>query len=195
VTNRSSPERSADVSTGDIRNNATEKNNRHLVSDMELPAQRSAEIVVVALRLGVSLKSESNFRRLTLSMGAIGITSTILAILAPQFSITTSVGSIVSIPVAGTVISVCMFGGSLVSARLRRRRFRLKWPTIKGIARRTLGGILMGLGALLIPGGNDTLLMIGFSIGAWQAALAYVLFVASLAALITKFGSMARSWR
>ena len=31
----------------------------------------------------------------------------------------------------------------------------------------------MGLGALLIPGGNDTLLMIGFPMGAWQAALAY----------------------
>jgi hypothetical protein len=154
-----------------------------------------ALLAILALRFGVSLKSESNFRLLTLSMGAIGITSTILAILAPQFSITTSVGSIVSIPVAGAVIAGCMFGGSLVSARLRRRRFKLKWPTIKGIARRTLGGILMGLGALLIPGGNDTLLMIGFPIGAWQAALAYVLFVASLAALITKFGSMARAWR
>ena len=45
----------------------------------------------------------------------------------------------------------------------------------------------MGLGALLIPGGNDTLLMIGFAMGAWQAALAYVLFVATLAALIAKF--------
>jgi hypothetical protein len=151
-------------------------------------------LAILALRLGVSLKSESNFRRLTLSMGAIGITFTILAVFAPRFSITTSVGSIVSIPVAGAVISVCMFGGSLVSAGFRRRRFRLKWPTIKGIARRTLGGILMGLGALLIPGGNDTLLMIGFPMGAWQAALAYVLLVASLAALIAKFGSMARSW-
>ena len=70
----------------------------------------------------------------------------------------------------------------------------LKWPTIRTIVRRTLGGILMGLGALLIPGGNDTLLMIGFPMGAWQAALAYVLFVATLAALIAKFGSMARSW-
>ena len=153
-----------------------------------------ALLAILALRLGVSLKSESNFRRLTLSMGAIGITSTILAVFAPRFSITTSVASIASIPVAGAVISVCMFGGSLVSARVRRRRFRLKWPTIKGIARRTLGGVLMGLGALLTPGGNDTLLMIGFPMGAWQAALAYVLLVASLAALIAKFGSMARSW-
>jgi hypothetical protein len=149
---------------------------------------------ILVLRLGLSLRTESNFLRLTLSMGAIGITFTVLAILAPQFSITTSVGSMVSIPVAGAVISVCMFGGSLVSARVRKRRFMLKWPTIKSVVRRTVGGILMGLGALLIPGGNDTLLMVGFPMGAWQAGLAYVLLVASLAALIAKFGSMARSW-
>ncbi|TIM60154.1 MAG: hypothetical protein E5Y60_31640, partial [Mesorhizobium sp.] len=122
------------------------------------------------------------------------ITFTILAVFAPGFSITASVGSIVSIPVAGAVIALCMFGGSLVSARLRKRQFILKWPTINTIARRTVGGILMGMGALLIPGGNDTLLMIGFPMGAWQAVLAYALFVATLAALIAKFGSMARSW-
>ena len=154
----------------------------------------AALLAILALRLGVSLRSESNFRRLTLSMGAIGISFTILAVLAPRFSITTSVGSIVSIPVAGAVISVCMFGGSLVSARLRRNRFMLEWPTIGSIVRRTLGGILMGVGALLIPGGNDSLLMVGLPMGAWQAALAYVLFVASVAALIAKFGSMERSW-
>ena len=153
-----------------------------------------ALLAILALRLGLSRRSESNFRRLTLSMGAIGITFTMLAVFAPGFSITASVGSIVSIPVAGAAISVCMFGGSLVSARFMKRRFMLKWPTIKTIVRRTLGGILMGLGALLIPGGNDTLLMIGFPMGAWQAALAYVLFVATVAALIAKFGSMARSW-
>jgi len=153
-----------------------------------------ALLAILALRLGVSFRSESNFRRLTLSMGAIGVTFTILAILAPQFSIAASVGSIISIPAAGAVIAVCLFGGSLVSARLRKRRFTLKWPTIQGIARRTLGGILMGVGALLIPGGNDALLMIGFPMGAWQAALAYLLLVAALAVLIAKLGSMARSW-
>jgi hypothetical protein len=151
-------------------------------------------LAILALRLGVSLRSNSNFGRLTLSMGAIGITFTVLAIFAPQYSITTSVGSIVSIPVAGTVISVCMFGGSLVSARFNTHRFMLIWPTVKSIVRTMLGGILMGLGALVIPGGNDALLMIGFPMGAWQAALAYVLLVASLAALIVKFGSIARSW-
>ena len=70
----------------------------------------------------------------------------------------------------------------------------LKWLTIGKILRRTLGGVLMGLGAILIPGGNDTLLLIGFPMGAWQAALAYALLVASLTVLIAKFGSVARSW-
>jgi hypothetical protein len=153
-----------------------------------------ALLAVLALRLGVSLKSESNFMRLTLSMGAVGITFTLVAVFEPGFSITAPVGSIVSIPVAGAVISVCMFGGSLVSARFMKGRFTLKWPTVKTAIRRTLAGILMGLGALLIPGGNDTLLLIGFPMGAWQAVLAYVLFVATLAVLIAKFGSMARSW-
>ena len=153
-----------------------------------------ALLAILALRLGLSLRSESNFRRLTLSMGAIGITFTLLAVFEPGFSITASVGAIFSIPVAGAVISVCMFVGSFVSARFRTRQFILKWPTFNNILRRSLGGILMGLGALLIPGGNDTLLLIGFPLGAWQAALAYVLLVTSLAALIVKFGSEARSW-
>jgi len=149
---------------------------------------------MLGLRLGLSLRFETNFRRLTLSMAAIGISFTILAILAPGFSITASVGSIVSIPVAGVAIAVCMFGGSLVSARLMKRRFILKRPTCKTAVRRTLGGVLMGVGALLIPGGNDTLLMIGLPMGALQAALAYALFVTTVAALIAKFGSTARAW-
>jgi uncharacterized protein len=151
-------------------------------------------LAILALRLGVSLRSESNFHQLTLLMAAIGSTFTVLAVLAPGFSITASVGTIVSIPIAGAMISVCMFAGSFVSARIRMHRVMLKWPTISNILRRSLGGILMGLGAILIPGGNDTLLLIGFPMGAWQAALAYMLFVASLAALIAKFGSVARSW-
>lgn len=151
-------------------------------------------LVIVTLRFNVSHRSGPNFWRLTLSMAAIGITFTLLAIFEPDFSITMSLGSIVSIPVAGTAISIAMFGGSLASARGRMRRFELKWPTFKGIGRRMLGGTLMGLGALLIPGGNDTLLMIGFPMGAWQALLAYLLIVAVLAGLIARFGSATRAW-
>ena len=153
-----------------------------------------ALLAALALRFGVSLKSKPNFARLTVCMVAIGSTFTMLAVFAPGFSITASLGSIISIPVVGPITLVCMFCGSIVSARFRKRRFLFKWPTIKTIAWRTFGGTLMGGGALLIPGGNDTLLMIGFPMGAWQAALAYGLFVATLAVLIAKFGSTARAW-
>ncbi|WP_331371335.1 YeeE/YedE thiosulfate transporter family protein [Sinorhizobium chiapasense] len=153
-----------------------------------------ALLAIVALRLGVSRRSGSNFRRLTLAMGVVGVTSTVLAVLAPGFSLTASFGPIASIPVAGAVIPLSMFGGSFVSARLRKHGFMLRWPTVTTMVKRTLAGMLMGAGALLIPGGNDTLLLIGLPAGAWQAALAYVLFVATIAALVVKFGSIARAW-
>ncbi|MDI7864671.1 YeeE/YedE family protein [Rhizobiaceae bacterium n13] len=153
-----------------------------------------ALLAIVATRFSVSRRSETNFRRLTLAMGTVGVTSTALAILAPGFSITASFGPIASVSVVGAAISVCMFGGSFVSARLGKHGFRLKWPTVKAMVKRTLAGTLMGLGALLIPGGNDTLLLIGLPAGAWQAALAYVLFVATVAVLVGKLGSIAKAW-
>ena len=151
-------------------------------------------LAILALRLGTSLRTESNFRQLTWSMAAVGITFTLLAVLAPGFSITATIGNIVSIPVGGAVIALCLFAGSFVAARMRTQRVTLRWPTIDDVLRRTFGGVLMGMGAVLIPGGNDTLLLIGLPMGAWQAALAYVLLVAPLAVLIAKFGSGARSW-
>ncbi|WP_244480325.1 hypothetical protein [Rhizobium sp. Root1220] len=54
--------------------------------------------------------------------------------------------------------------------------------------------MLMGFGALVIPGGNDTLLLVGFPMGAWQAFTAYFIIVATLAALIGRFGSQAKPW-
>lgn len=147
-----------------------------------------------AIRFAVSSRAEAGFRQLTMSMSVAGGAFTVLAVLAPGFAITASVGSIVSIPVASITIFFCMFAGSMASARIRDRWFALKWPTVGAVVRRTVAGILMGLGALLIPGGNDTLLLIGLPMGAWQAVLAYALFVATLAALIARFGSAAKSW-
>jgi hypothetical protein len=60
--------------------------------------------------------------------------------------------------------------------------------------KRTLAGIFMGLGALLVPGGNDALLLTELPMGAWEAGLVYTAFAATLAVLIAKFGSAARPW-
>ncbi len=69
-------------------------------------------LTFVIVRLGVSHRSKSGFRRLSLSMGAVGITSSILAVLAPGFSLTASFGPIASIPVAGALVSFSMFGAA-----------------------------------------------------------------------------------
>ncbi|NVD42878.1 YeeE/YedE family protein [Ensifer sp. HO-A22] len=140
--------------------------------------------LMLLLRLLLGGHKHPEFRRLSWSMASVGITSTALASIASGFSITTSVGSTTSIPYAGVAISLCMVVGSFVSARIKRRRIMLNWPDSETMLRKTGSGILMGSGALLIPGGNDTLLLVGLPMGAWQAAIAYIFFVATVSVLI-----------
>ncbi|WP_350223845.1 YeeE/YedE thiosulfate transporter family protein [Rhizobium sp. CNPSo 3490] len=107
----------------------------------------------LVLRLGFSLRAETNYPRLTVAMATVGVTSASLSSFASNFSITTSIGSLLWIPVTSSLIFVFMSSGSFISARSRRHRFSLSWPTWRSLLRRTVGGLLMGFGALLIPGG------------------------------------------
>ena len=139
-------------------------------------------------------RKERNFGLLGVSMGAVGLTFALIAAFTPVFSITASIETVVSVPVAGAVTVAGMSLGSIASAVLREHRFMIKWPTWQGVVRHLAGGVLMGLGAVLIPGGNDTLLLVGLPGGAWQAFVSYTLLVAVLAALIAVFGARARAW-
>lgn len=139
-------------------------------------------------------RKERNFGLLGVSMAAVGLTFSLIAAFTPVFSITASIETVVSVPVAGAVTVAGMSLGSIASAVLREHRFMLKWPTWQGVVRHLAGGVLMGLGAVLIPGGNDTLLLVGLPGGAWQAFVSYTLLVAVLAALIAVFGARARAW-
>lgn len=164
----------------------------HTLISMRPPLGLTWLAVVLALillfRSAVSFRRQSEFVRLTWSMAAIGVAAALLAFVASGFSITTSIGSATSIPFAAVVISVCMIGGSFMSARMRKRQVVVRWPNKEVILRRTMSGVLMGVGALLIPGGNDTLLLVGLPMGAWQAAVAYVLFAGIVAILIARRG-------
>jgi len=163
---------------------------------MSLPGGVLPFVAVLALlmlaRLVVTRRKD--FALLGLTMAAVGVSFALLATFTPIFSITASIETVVSVPVSGAVTIVGMSLGSVVSAVLRERRFMIKWPSWRGTLRHLAGGILMGLGAVLIPGGNDTLLLVGFPGAAWQAFLSYALLVAVLAALIAAFGTRARAW-
>ena len=67
---------------------------------------------------------------------------------------------------------------------------RLKWvkPDMIGVARRLVGGALMGAGSALIPGGNDALVLVGMPLlwsYAWLA-FASICITISVATVITR---------
>jgi uncharacterized membrane protein YedE/YeeE len=53
---------------------------------------------------------------------------------------------------------LALFVGMCLSS-WQRGSIRLRWKRVKAWPRHLIGGILMGIGAVLIPGGNDTLLL------------------------------------
>lgn len=152
--------------------------------------------ILALLLLGrfVFTRRENNFALLGVTMAVVGVTFALLVTFTPLFSITASIETIVSVPVAGAVTIAGMSLGSIASAVLREHRFMIKRPTWRGVTRHFAGGMLMGLGAVLIPGGNDTLLLVGLPGAAWQAMLSYAILVAVLAALIAVFGTKAHAW-
>ncbi|MBS0641377.1 MAG: YeeE/YedE family protein [Proteobacteria bacterium] len=76
---------------------------------------------------------------------------------------------------------------------LYRRRFRLIRPDPLTMLREAAGGALMAAGALLIPGGNDLLLVYSLPSGSPHAIAAYVLIVAVMLLLLGLFQT-ARRW-
>lgn len=164
-------------------------------SPLDLAPQENVLLLSVVLLLFfgarrlVTRREEGTFWLLGFTMAAVGITFVLLITFTPLFSITASLKSVVTVPVAGGATVVGMFLGSMVSGYLREGPFTFKRPTWKGMARHLGGGMLMGLGAALVPSGNDTLLLVGLPGGAWQAFTSYALLVAILAALIKTLGS------
>ena len=56
------------------------------------------------------------------------------------------------------MLAIALLGGMLASS-VQRRSFALRWPQRKQFVVGLFGGTLMGIGAALLPGGNDTLLL------------------------------------
>jgi hypothetical protein len=144
------------------------------------------------LRFVLQRRNVTAYRNMTCAMLAVGVAYATIILLKPGWSIALSHAQ--PLPPASVVIVAAMFAGSVFSRALSRSNYRVKWPSFRGAARRLLGGIMMGVGAVLIPGGNDTMLLVGLPQGAEEAVLAYLLFAASIAILVRTIGSPARAW-
>ena len=84
-------------------------------------------------------------------------------------------------------LNLALFGallcGMIVSA-WQRRSFRFRLRLKMSWLRNGAGGLLMGFGAVLVPGGNDSLLLYGIPNLSLQAALAYLAMVLGIFAAL-----------
>jgi uncharacterized protein len=97
------------------------------------------------------------------------------------------------IPITALACLAALFVGAAISAVVAGhwRLVRPHWPTL---VREAIGGAMMAAGALLIPGGNDTLMAYGLPSGSPHALLAYILIVSWLL-LIMWLMPKVRAWR
>lgn len=70
----------------------------------------------------------------------------------------------------------------MLASSLQRGSFALRWRPRGALAPRLAGGTLMGLGASLVPGGNDTLILTGLPALSGWAVSAYLALVGGVAA-------------
>lgn len=101
--------------------------------------------------------------RLTSAMIGLGATGGALFAVAPSWSYADFVHH--SLPLAtmsrseATLLTVAATVAGAIAASHRRRRWRFRSPDARGVARTIIGGAFMGVGAALIPGGNDSLVL------------------------------------
>src|SRR3954447_12912849 len=75
---------------------------------------------------------------------------------------------------------------------LFRGHFRLIRPDPWTMAREAIGGGMMAIGAVLIPGGNDALLVYGLPSGSPHAIVSYIIILTLLALLLWSVGRVRR---
>lgn len=118
---------------------------------------------------------------------AVGIFGAAIYILNPGWSYM----SLIDRTVHGQFLSIwsaeiavmALFAGSILSSMLRSR-FELVWPSPRTAVASLMGGFLLGAGARLIPGGNDTLMLWSIPGLAGYGLVAYLLMIATIAALL-----------
>ncbi|MFM9937383.1 MAG: YeeE/YedE thiosulfate transporter family protein [Novosphingobium sp.] len=114
----------------------------------------------------------------------IGIAFTVLLVLAGPWAYTSALsalamGRAVNLPMRIALLGALLAGalaGGWTAGRLKPRL-----PTVAAAGRCLIGGILMGWGSLLIPGGNDDLLLLGLPMLQPYAMLAAASMVVAIA--------------
>lgn len=134
--------------------------------------------LVMALMLFPML-GDADGRPIRRAMVVLGLGGALLYGLAPGWTYAEAVQRVVLPPMmnAGSLLlaaTACTVAGAVVSAK-QAGSLVLQRPDLAGTARALAGGLLMALGAALVPGGNDKLLLSSVPTGSASAVLAFAM--------------------
>jgi uncharacterized protein len=119
-------------------------------------------------------------------MAVIGASAAGLSFLLPDWSYTSWFGQIAgmrpSMTALHAVLLALLISGGMLASRLGSE-WHLRWGPVSVWFRALAGGALMGVGAALVPGGNDAMLLVGVPLLLPHLLAAYLAFLATLAAL------------
>jgi uncharacterized protein len=122
------------------------------------------------------------------SMTLVGIINGLLVWLAHDWSYTSLFAHIAKHDVAlmsvGSASFVVLIGGAVTGAMVSNQ-WHLRAGTLREWLSAAGGGVLMGVGIVLIPGGNDKMLLIGLPLVLPHLILAYLVMYATLIGIAT----------
>lgn len=78
------------------------------------------------------------------------------------------------------ILTVAASIAGALTAAFRLGKWRLRMPTLPAIAKSIIGGVLMGVGLALIPGGNNRLILAAIPALSPGGAIAYLLMTATI---------------
>ncbi len=134
-------------------------------------------------------------RRIILSFAAIGLIAAALSNLEGDWTWLRLLNRIqAGLPVRYEVVAciAAVMAGATATA-LFRHRFRLIRPNPRAVLREAAGGAMMAAGAVLIPGGNDVLLVYSVPSGSPHALAALAIIIAVLL-VVLRLSRTARGW-
>lgn len=123
-----------------------------------------------------------------LALIGVGVSGGIIYAMNPDWSYTALLGKLVrgEYQIARLKLelgAIAMFAGAVVSSFLAHT-FKCRWPTIRQSAGCFVGGLLMGIGAGLIPGGNDSLMLWAIPGLTIYGPIAYLIMIFTIGAIM-----------
>lgn len=112
----------------------------------------------------------------------LGIIGALISALDPDWSYASVIDHLIRIeaqPVVRIFGVFALFCGAGLSA-WQQHHFHTRFPGLLALTRQFSGGVLMGFGARMIPGGNDTLLLWAAPSGATYGIVAWAIMLASV---------------